>query len=46
LKKVFRQRTPDEAVELIGKLLVYNPEKRLTPMQALSHIFFDELRDK
>lgn len=44
--KVFRSRTPIEAIELISRLLVYNPERRLTPIDALQHPFFDELRDK
>ena len=45
-QKVFRSRTPVEAVYLISKLLVYNPERRLNPIEALAHSFFDELRDK
>lgn len=44
--KVFRSRTPPEAIDLISKLLVYNPERRLKPLEALLHPFFDELRDK
>jgi glycogen synthase kinase 3 beta len=44
--KVFRSRTPKEAVDLISKLLVYNPERRLSPIEALAHEFFDELRDQ
>jgi glycogen synthase kinase 3 beta len=31
---------------LISKILVYNPERRLKPLEALLHPFFDELRDK
>lgn len=30
---------------MIAKLLVYNPENRLKPMDALVHPFFDDLRD-
>ena len=44
--KVFRSRTPPDAIDLISKLLVYNPERRLKPLEALLHGFFDELRDK
>ena len=44
--KVFRSRTPPEAVDLISKVLVYNPERRLTPLEALLHPFFDELRER
>eukprot|EP00184_Porphyridium_aerugineum_P003118 CAMPEP_0184694568 /NCGR_PEP_ID=MMETSP0313-20130426/2468_1 /TAXON_ID=2792 /ORGANISM="Porphyridium aerugineum, Strain SAG 1380-2" /LENGTH=428 /DNA_ID=CAMNT_0027152865 /DNA_START=220 /DNA_END=1506 /DNA_ORIENTATION=+ len=34
-----------EALDLISRLLVYNPGQRITPLQALAHPFFDELRD-
>lgn len=44
-QKVFRQKTPPEAIDLISRLLVYNPERRLTPIEALQQNFFDELRD-
>ena len=43
-QKVFRSRTPADAIDLINKLLVYNPELRMTPIEALQHSFFDELR--
>ena len=33
-------------IDLIGKLLVYNPERRLKPLDALMHSFFDELREE
>lgn len=42
--KVFRARTPQDAIDLINRLLVYNPERRLTPLEALQHAFFDDLR--
>lgn len=45
-QKVFRSRTPADAIDLINKLLVYNPERRMTPIEALQHSFFDELRDQ
>lgn len=32
------------AIDLISKLLQYLPEKRIKPMEALAHPFFDELR--
>ena len=41
---MFRSKTPHDAVDLIGKLLVYNPERRLKPLEALLHPFFDDLR--
>jgi glycogen synthase kinase 3 beta len=43
--KVFRSKATPEAVDLMSKLLVYTPTKRLTPLQACAHQFFDELRD-
>jgi glycogen synthase kinase 3 beta len=43
--KVFRARTPPEAIDLVGRLLEYRPNKRINPLQACVHAFFDELRD-
>lgn len=43
---MFRSRTPPEAIELISKVLVYNPERRLKPLEALAMPFFDELREQ
>ena len=43
--KVFRNKVPQSAIDLVSKLLVYRPEERLHPFQALAHPFFDELRD-
>jgi serine/threonine protein kinase len=43
--KVFRPRTPPEAIHLISKLLEYNPSARLTSLEACAHAFFDELRE-
>jgi len=43
--KVFRARTPPEATDLVAKLLHYNPEIRLKPMDACIHPFFDEIRE-
>jgi glycogen synthase kinase 3 beta len=43
--KVFgTKRPPQEALELINGLLVYDPARRLGALQALAHPFFDELR--
>lgn len=44
--KVFRTRVPEAAVDLVSKLLKYCPDERLTPMEALSHPFFQELKQK
>lgn len=43
--KVFSPQTPPEAIDLLEKLLVYDPEKRLKPLEACTHPFFDQLRD-
>ncbi|NP_001158498.1 glycogen synthase kinase 3 beta [Saccoglossus kowalevskii] len=43
--KVFRPRTPPEAIALCGRLLEYTPSARISPMEACAHAFFDELRD-
>jgi len=44
-QKVFRSKAPPEAIDLISKLLVYNPKDRLKAVNVLTHPFFDELRD-
>jgi len=44
--KVFKNRiVSDEYLDLVSKLLVYEPEIRLKPLKSLLHPFFDELRD-
>jgi len=43
--KVFSKRMPPDAVDLVGRLLQYAPQKRVTCHQAMTHPFFDELRD-
>ena len=43
--KVFRSRTPQDAIDLVSKLLIYDPMQRLKPMEVLLHPFFDELRE-
>jgi serine/threonine protein kinase len=44
--KVFRHRTPKEAIDFVSTLLVYDPLSRPTPLGALLDPFFDELRDQ
>ena len=46
LQKLFKSRGTDEDAEFLSKLLVYNPRERLTPIQALSDKYFDELKKK
>jgi len=43
--KVFRPRTPPEAIDLVNQLLEYTPSRRIAPLEACAHGFFDELRD-
>jgi len=44
--KVFRVKTPPDAIDFISKLLVYDPKQRFTPLTALLHPFLDELREE
>uniref|UniRef100_A0A8C0G2I6 [tau protein] kinase n=1 Tax=Chelonoidis abingdonii TaxID=106734 RepID=A0A8C0G2I6_CHEAB len=43
--KVFKPRTPLEAVSLCSRLLEYTPATRLSPLEACANAFFDELRE-
>ena len=45
LDKLITHVTPD-AADLIHKLLVYNPDNRITASQSLKHPRFKELRDQ
>jgi len=43
---VFKNKNNDPLyIDLVSKLLVYEPERRLTPYKALCHPYFDDLRD-
>ena len=45
-EKVFKNRKiPEHFIDLISKLLVYNPKVRLSAEKALEHIYFDEIRN-
>jgi len=44
--KVFRPRTPADAIDLVSKLLEYTPDARLSSVEAMCHPFFDELRQE
>ena len=35
----------EEVKDLIAKLLIYNPDNRITASQALKHAWFRDLRD-
>lgn len=43
--KVFHSRNCPEAIDLISKILTFNPADRLAPIEVLAHPFFDELKD-
>ena len=43
-RKVFKSRATPEALEMITKLLEYTPTSRFTAVEAMTHVFFDELR--
>ena len=46
-KDVFKGKINDELyLDLVSKLLVYEPNKRLRPYEALLHPYFDELKQK
>jgi len=45
-RKVFRSKTPDEAMDFISRTLAYAPERRVKPLEGCAHSFFDELRDE
>lgn len=44
-EKVFRSKTPKEAIMFVAGLLVYDPSKRPRPLPALLDPYFDELRN-
>ena len=44
-EKVFRHRTPREAIDFVARLLGYDPSKRPRPLEALLDPYFDELRN-
>lgn len=44
--KVFRSRTPKDAINFVASLLVYDPVKRPRPLESLRSSYFDELRDQ
>jgi len=43
LKRRFKNPDP-LMLDLLSRILVYNPKKRLKPFEILSHAYFDELR--
>jgi serine/threonine protein kinase len=45
-KKIFRNKTPDDAMDFIAATLAYNPASRLKPLDGCAHAFFDDLREE
>lgn len=43
-EKVIKHLPPAEALDLISRVLVYSPSRRITPLEACAHPFYDELR--
>ncbi|KAN0018625.1 hypothetical protein ACTFIU_008553 [Dictyostelium citrinum] len=44
--RVFKAKdVPPESIDLISKILLYDPSSRLKPVEICAHPFFDELRD-
>ncbi|KAM9973030.1 hypothetical protein ACTFIR_012401 [Dictyostelium discoideum] len=44
--RVFKAKdVPAESIDLISKILLYDPSSRLKPVEICAHPFFDELRD-
>lgn len=43
-RKIFRNKTPEDAMDFIGSTLAYTPSQRLRPLEGCAHPFFDELR--
>ena len=37
---------PSEIIDLISKILIYNPKKRLTAVEVMAHPAFDDLKNK
>ena len=44
--QVFRPCTAPEAIDLVAKLLKYMPEACFSAVKAMTHPFFDELRQE
>ena len=45
-EEVLEEASSPEVVDLLSKLLVFEPNKRLPPLEICAHPFFDELRDE
>ena len=45
-EKVFKPKTSPDAIRFVSSLLVYDPQERPHPLEALKDKYFDELRDQ
>jgi len=43
-RKIYRSKTPEEAIDFIALNLAYDPTLRIKPLEGCAHAFFDELR--
>ena len=46
MEKIFGEKTDPLLVELLSKIIVYDPNQRLKPFEALAMPYFDSLREK
>ncbi|CAK9440151.1 uncharacterized protein LODBEIA_P42510 [Lodderomyces beijingensis] len=49
IEERFRQifsNSPADAIDLLMKILVYDPEQRASPKRVMAHAFFDELKSR
>ncbi len=44
LKKRLHEKAKPECIDLLSKVLVWDPDKRIKPIDAMLHPYFDELR--
>jgi len=45
LKKKYTGKASSSAIDLMSKMLLMDPERRISAMQALSHDYFNEIRE-
>jgi len=43
---VISEKIDNNTIDLLSNFLQYNPKKRITPLEALYHPFFDDLKNK
>lgn len=44
--RYIEEMMPPDAIDLISKMLIFDPDQRINAFKALAHPFFDELRDE